>query len=384
MPLGYTRGMKFFSRRVKNQASFTLDELQNALAGATADGFASISPKIARKVPGFYACLRILAGSMASTTWTVAGAPRRDQLDYLLNVSPHPRWTGAQLKEHVMIQVIERGNAYIRVIRDGASRIVGFQPLDASKVKVLEVKNNGLSYQQLDGGAVIPGVDVLHFTNLGFNGTQAPSSIGMAGGTAARALASSQSFLATLMQRGALQSVVVTIDKDAKINLNDSQMEDFRKRWEKTYGGTKNAAKPIVMAPGLSVEKLNLTPESMQFKELTEFQVSEVGRAFGIPSALLNLESKNSSLASGVSELVAGFLRFSLGPIINRFESELSKKLGYTAQLDTHQLTRLTPKDRYEQYKTAIEAGFLTANEVREMEGLEPFDSGASPGGNTE
>lgn len=373
---------------------YTPDEFLAKIGGLKMRDFKALPPEIARRVPGFYAACRLLSGSLMTTEWIVKGATpaenarqrRQSRLQYLFNVEPHPRWSGPEMKRRIMTDILERGDAFVRVLRDNAQRVAGFRPLLADHVRVEGAKDGTgtLAYYELPAGELVPASDMLHFTSMFYNGETSPSALNTGPGTGASALRSTQSFLATLYKNGALQTVVVTVDKGTDVTKwTNEQKEQFRKQWTKRAAGIDNTGKPVILQPGMSVEKLSMTPENLQYVEAANFQIAEIGRATGIPSALLNQEQKNTSLASAVSELTAGYLKYGLAPHIVMVEAELNRKLApdngdWRIEVDLTQLTRLSPKDRYEQHSIGIAGGFLTPNEAREKEDLPPLPGGDS------
>ena len=351
--------------------ALTLPELAEALAGSRPGDLAAMPRRLAWGVPGYYACLRVLSGGVAAASWRVVDAPVNTarSLQWLFDVAPAPRWNGAQMKERIALDMLERGNAYVVVRREG-SRIRALEPVSPGDVRVLESGDYAIDKAK----QTVLRHDMLHFSGLGYDGREGRSAYPSASAPAG-ALRHTQSYLSHLMSRGALSSVVVTISDNVDAEISDDGLERLSKQWEEKYGGVGKSSVPIVLKPGMQLEKINLTPEQAQLKELNEFQITEIARAFGVPSSLVNLESKNSSLASGVGELIAGFLKFGLSPILNRIETEINRKLcrvdGWRVEIDTSKLTRLTPKERYESYEVAIRAGVLTPGEARAMEGLD-------------
>jgi phage portal protein BeeE len=76
------------------------------------------------------------------------------------------------------------------------------------------------------------------------------------------------------------------------------------------------------------------------------------------------------------------FLTFTLRPWLLRIERAVSGLLPSTqaAKVNAGGFVRATLRDRYEAHRIAIEAGFLTRNEVRELEDRPPLPDD-EPGG---
>ena len=69
-------------------------------------------------------------------------------------------------------------------------------------------------------------------------------------------------------------------------------------------------------------------------------------------------------------------LRFALMPWIVRFEQALSDLLprGQVARFNVDAFLRPATLDRYQAHKIGIDAGFLTVDDVRKIEDLEPLE----------
>ena len=82
---------------------------------------------------------------------------------------------------------------------------------------------------------------------------------------------------------------------------------------------------------------------------------------------------------NNISELSISFLRYTMTPWIVRWEEELNRKLfagsdRYYVKFNMTGLLRGTLQERADYYKTAIEYGWLSRNEVRELEDLNKVD----------
>jgi phage portal protein BeeE len=75
------------------------------------------------------------------------------------------------------------------------------------------------------------------------------------------------------------------------------------------------------------------------------------------------------------------FLTFTLRPWLHRLERAISTQLlprTQAAKFNAGGFVRATLRDRYEAHKLAIEAGFLSVNEVRALEDRPPLQEGGA------
>ena len=119
-----------------------------------------------------------------------------------------------------------------------------------------------------------------------------------------------------------------------------------------------------------------------------------MARAFGLPSFMVIKNKRQHLGAVALVRLALSFLRFTLGPHLNRFEQEVNRKLFLKkpmfAEFIAANLMRLTLKDRNEAYRQAIGGsqgpGWMSIDEVRKLENLPelggryalPYDATAS------
>jgi HK97 family phage portal protein len=77
------------------------------------------------------------------------------------------------------------------------------------------------------------------------------------------------------------------------------------------------------------------------------------------------------------------FAQFSLGPWVRKIEAEFSRSVftdpAMSLELDMSALMRGDAESRWASHKIAVEAGILTPDEVREIEGFNPRAGGEAP-----
>lgn len=145
--------------------------------------------------------------------------------------------------------------------------------------------------------------------------------------------------------------------------------------------GLDSAHRIRVLEEGAKFVQTTIAPEDAQFLATRTFQVEEVARIYRIPLHMLQSHSKDTAWGTGIHEMQIGFLVFTLAPWIIRLEQEINRKLftetekkqGFYVKLNVAGLLRGNAKERAEMYRLAIESGWLTVNEVRELEDREPF-----------
>jgi HK97 family phage portal protein len=173
---------------------------------------------------------------------------------------------------------------------------------------------------------------------------------------------------------GSIPSIVGTTDQD----MTDAELEQMDRQWNEKPPNT-----PRWLTNGLSLSDSPFDPEKAQLTETREFNVGDVARMFSMPGTLIEHQMAGSSLTYRNDEGIwTDFQRRCLGPIFAEpVEQDLSDLLArsWTAQFNFDRMLRADVKTRYETYKAGIEGGFLTPEEARQKEGLEPGSSEYSP-----
>ena len=120
-------------------------------------------------------------------------------------------------------------------------------------------------------------------------------------------------------------------------------------------------------------------PSSLENTELT---IRQIAAAFGVKMHQLNELSRATH--TNIEEQQREFYVDTLMDILTGYEQELTYKLftqqeleaGYYVKFNVNAILRADPKTRYEGYRIAIQSGFMTPNEVRELEEMEPLEGG--------
>lgn len=351
----------------------------------------AVTPETAMRVSAVYACVRIIAGSIASLPLhiyerTPEGRNKVDvPLWWLLNQQPTPQFSAAAWWEYVATSVLLCGDAFARIVRNKAMEIVEIVPLHPDSV-IVEKKNGQLVYfiQLWDGEKIIRrGVsqeDMLHFPGFGFNGLRSLSVIRSAAQNAIGTAISADRFSGKFFANGAMPSFI--FETEGKMDA-DKQRE-LRETFLQVAAGTDNAFKPFVLTQGMKAKEISLKPEDSQLMEARKFQVIDIARAFGVPAFMIGETEKTTSWGSGIEHMSLGYLKFTLQPHLTRWEQEINRKCfdpdRYFSEFNVSGLLRGDDKGRAEYFRQAIGGsqgpGWMTINEVRRLDNLPPIDGG--------
>lgn len=131
-----------------------------------------------------------------------------------------------------------------------------------------------------------------------------------------------------------------------------------------------------VLGHGLKYQPLLLKPSDVQFLETQQFTTTQIARLLGTPASLLLAAVEgNSQTYSNIEQDWIGYLRFSLMKPLREIEEALSELLPRSnrARFNTDALLRTDTKTRYEAHNLALDGGWKTKSEIRQLEGLTPM-----------
>lgn len=353
-----------------------------ALLGATYGASAGTEDG-ALRVAAVYSCVRVIAETVSSIPLLTyrrlpdGGKARAedDPLFSLLRISPNSEQTSMEWREQMVTHLLLRGNAYSRIIRD-RRRVLELVPLAPDQV---EVKTN-------DGGAIVGYVyrnretivpsDMLHVRGLSTDGIVGRSVLKDAIDTFSAAK-SAQEYGRRVLENDATPSVVLkhpeTLDEEAAKRLKDS--------WEQMFSGPRNAGRTAVLEEGMSVEKLSLSAEDLQFIDTRKLQRQEIAAIFRVPPHMIG--DLSASSYSNIEQQAIDFTTHCIRPWCVRIEQALWKKLLTPSQRQElffefviDGLVRGDIASRYNAYMLGRQAGFLSVNDIRSYENLNPIEGG--------
>ncbi|MBV1757749.1 MAG: phage portal protein [Dethiosulfatibacter sp.] len=358
------------------------------LFGPTTSG-KTVNEFTAMQTTAVYSCVRILAEAVASLPLHVYrykenGKERvyNHHLYHILHNEPNTEMSSFVFRETLMSHLLIWGNAYAQIIRDGAGRVVALYPLLPNKMTVSRDKNGEIYYIYTTtsdenpnfkdyGSVVLRKQDVLHIPGLGFDGLVGYSPIAMAKNAVGMTIATEE-YGASFFANGANPGGVLEhpgVLKDPK-KVRDS--------WNEVYRGTANAHKIAVLEEGMKYQQIGIPPEEAQFLETRKFQINEIARLYRIPPHMVGDLEKSSF--SNIEQQSLEFVKYTLDPWVIRWEQAMQRSLllpkekqEFFIRLNVDGLLRGDYQSRMNGYSVARQNGWLSANDIREMEDMNPI-----------
>lgn len=155
--------------------------------------------------------------------------------------------------------------------------------------------------------------------------------------------------------------------------------EDVAKSNKTAFIESQQQRSVAVLSSGLSYQSLSLNPEEAQFLENQKFIARQICTMFGVPSSYLGLSMEGAGMTyTNGNEDRTKLYNDGLQQYIVRIEQALSDLLprGQAAKFNLTQFLRPNQLIRFQSYAIALDKKFMTPNEVRELEGMQPIDGG--------
>jgi HK97 family phage portal protein len=340
----------------------------------------------ALQIAAVWACIERRATTVASLPFfayeQAAGQKqlaRASRLYQLLHESPNARMTPMEFWRAMMMNHDLRGNAYARVERDARTgEALAMWPMPADQVEPLVLDDGAMVYSYRLGGdvAVLASENVLHLKGLG-NGTIGLAKLEFMRATTDEA-AKAQTSASRIFGNGGKPTGVLMVDHVLKPEQRKQLREGFAEM------ATGNISRLYVLEASMKYEQLSLSPEDQQLLETRRFTVEEICRWFDVPPVLVH-HSNVTTWGTGVEQIIDGFYKFTIRPMLVNIEQAVRKRVMTPAQrarmsveFSLDALLRGNAKDRAELHAKNVQNGLMTRNEVRQLENLPPDSSPAA------
>lgn len=366
--------------------SYPDDVLRLLMAGADSKSGQGVNWQTALQVSTVLACARAIAGDLASVPWKVkrrrADGGADDATDHpvypLLQASPNPFQTAYEMREQLAIHTVLTGNAFalLNVVRRGVIREI--LPLEPGWVTlktgtdpwapIYKVRYPGSNVEE-----EIPAANIWHWRGAAWSSWVGLDVVRLAREAIGLAMATEEHG-ARLFGNGGRPSGLLSTEQ----TLAPDKLDELRKGWQAAYGA-ENSGKTAVLSGGLKWQPVSMDSDKAQYLETRRLQIEEVCRTMGVFPARVGVSDKATTYASAEQFFLAHAV-FTLAPWAQRFDQSANMHLlrdtsGATfTKHNLNGLMRGAAADRAAFYKSGIIDGWLTRNDVRAYEDLNPLD----------
>lgn len=364
--------------------SVTVAPTGSVIAPPPVDYGLSVTNSTAMKITAFYAGIRLISENIASLPREV----RRKSADGPYAAVSHPvhRLVAVRPNDYTntfdfwncIVTWLEGwGNAYA-VIRRGADgrpaslhqihpSCVNETMTDGRKWYRVTVADPGLSW--LSG--TYSADDVLHFMLLTLDGLTGVNPVLYNAMSLGKNLATEKFGSEFYTRKGNIRAVLETDG-----NLGDDSYNRFLEHFKAASEG--NFGTPL-LEYGIKYKQLSVNPVAAQLIQSETMSIQDIARILNIPPHMI--AELSHATFSNIEHQTIQFVEYTLRPIIKRLEVELRTKMFFPDELGSYDvefslsgLLRGDTAARSNYYHNAILDGYMSRNEVRELEGLPHVD----------
>ncbi|WP_335983397.1 phage portal protein [Acinetobacter haemolyticus] len=360
------------------------DDLMRIFGAEYITGGDPVTPLRAMQLATVFTCVRVLAESMGMLPCRLYRREGKKKipaeehkLHDLLYVAPNDFMTAQEFWELLMVCLCLRGNFYAYKVY-ALGQVVELLPIDPSTVTPKLKDDWTVEYHVSfkDGVRVLTQDEIWHvrlFTLDGLNGLNPVAyarkcfSLGL----------DLEAHASNLFKNGAVTSGVLETEE----SLTDDAFNRLKTEFTENHTGLANVYRPLILEKGLKWKPTALNFEDSQFLETRNFQKNEICGLYRVPPHLAAMMEKMT--LNNIEHMGMSFVNYSLVPYMTRIESRIKvglikpdERKKYYAKFNAGALLRGDLKSRYEYYGKGIQWGFLSPNDVRELEDMDPRDGG--------
>jgi len=351
--------------------------------GPVSDAGVPIGPQSSLTLAAVWAAVRAISESLASLPLPVFrrlpdGGKERDRMHPLyplLNLEFSPSVLSLNGREALLAHCLTWGNGYAQIARDGTGTARKLWVISPSRVTAVKVGTDEVAYDiKADDGKVtqLPAANMLHVAGLGFDGITGYSPASMHRNTFGHGVAV-RKFGSTFFKNGARAAGI--------LQHPDAMSQEAQDRLKKSVTAAQSgdsAHSTMVLEEGITWNQISVPPEEAQFLESQRFSVTDVARIYRIPPHMIG--DLEHATFSNIEQQALEFVKFTIAPWAKRLEGELNRKLLTEVERRTHviehNLEGLLRGDiltRYTAYNMGRNGGWLSSNEIRRLENMNPL-----------
>jgi HK97 family phage portal protein len=330
----------------------------------------------------YTACIRVISDAVSSLPLHVyerlpnggKAKAATNPVYRLLHMQPNPWQTAQEFRDWMTGMYLHYGASYAE-IRPGARGAVSeLWPLHSSRMEAERLEDGTVRYRyrEPNGRQTIYSQDQIFALRFTTEDGIRPvptyqlfrNAIGLAQALEAHG--------ATYFGNGARPGIVLESDNPIPAEAS----ERLREQWERMHRGPDRAHRTAVLPNGVKAHELSGSNEAAQFLETRQYQVIEICRAFRVPPHMI--QDLTRSTYSNIEVQGTEFVQHCLLPHLKRWEAAISRDLivddeRYFAEHSVSGLLRGDHASRSAYYVSALQNGWMTINEIRELENLNPI-----------
>jgi len=360
--------LKWFKKEVETRADATLDALLGALVANT-----TIGKSEALNIPTVAGCVELISNTIATIPIKLyresEGATAEvlnDVRTKLLNDETGDLLDGFQFKKAMTTDYLLFGSAFAYINKE-YNTVKSLHYIDNAYISTVEsidpifkkvdISVNGVPYRNFE------------FINIAKNTKNGVTGKGI--------ISENQKMLSVAYAQLKYEETLVLTGGNkkgflkAKSRLSEEIMTALKAAWKMLY--SNNDENIVVLNDGIEFQEASNTSVEMQLNENKKTNSEEMCKLINVPPNMLN--------GTATEQDRNNFIKNAIMPILKALETALNKSLllesekgSFYFACDTKELLKGNVKERFEAYKTAVEAGWITKNEIRYLEDYEKIE----------
>ncbi len=302
-----------------------------------------------------------------------------NNISYLLNYRPNSLMDARNFRKTLQAHAVGYGNGYAEIERNGRGEPIALWPLMPDRTTpslVGEGNNQQLVYEVRDGGMIvtIPAADVLHIMGLSFDGLKGMSLISYAAWSLGVGMAAER-YSADFFGNDATPVGALKTEE----SMGEKEVKAAREGWEKLHKGIGKKHTTAILHSGMDYEPISINAKDSELIMTRKISIAEVSRWTGIPPHMLG--DMEFSKYNNIEHLGIEFRTYGLSTWLRAWELQcMIKLLGnfrtHLIEFLADAILRTDTKSRYLAYAQGRQWGWLSVNDIRRKENMNPLPDG--------
>lgn len=388
--LGFDISIRRETRASPENPRYSLDDPRILSMLGLGDGGADVTPQTALRIRTVFSCVKVIAeavGQLPLHVYRRTDVRRRERLaDHpiaKLLKRPNRLMSHITFFEQQTAQMCLWGASYANRVYDvRTDETIALYPWKSSGVSCEAVKTTdergypSLAKQFTYNGTQFNDEQVVHVPLMTLDGLTAMSPIRQ-NSMAISVADEQQNFSRQFYRNGVKLSGAL----EHPSRLSPEAADRLRANWSSVYAGSSNAGKVAILEEGMKFNSLAMPLQDAQFIETAKFSREEIAAIYRVPPHMIG--HMDRATFSNIEHQSLEFAVYTLTPYLVKWESELANALFSPTEAETHYLRfnldallRGDLKSRYEAYAIARQWGWLSSNDILDLEERNPIDNG--------
>jgi HK97 family phage portal protein len=352
-----------------------------------------VTPDTVLNLSTAWACQRLISGTVATLPLHIMrrgengrrALAKEHPVSEVLRGKPNATQTPVEFMEGMVASLVGRGMGY--ALKDTlAGDLTGLRPWDYDRCIPMRRPSGALFYQVTfrDGKQSELGPDDV-FVLKGFTDNREPdlglSTLAYGRQTFGNAIAVEEA-VGRQYAKGLKQSGFFYTDNPAA-RLDADKRAQFQAIIDQ-FAGSQNAGATMLLEGGFKWQSMGINPADFEMLATRSFNIEDVCRWYQVPPMMIGHTDKMTSWPGGQEGMRMDFRDFCLMPYLTRIEQAIDTRLltsedrraGYYAKFSSEGLLRGNVDARSKLYSSALQNGWMTRDEVRELEEWDAISGG--------